>query len=186
MTLPLVVLGVLSAVGGFLNDPSFLPIAPTDMLGRWLEPVVGVATQQITRGGASEADPRQSAMLATVASVVALAGILVAVLRLKPAALRPARDPQPVESKVESLLSHKYYVDEVYDRAIITPTVVLSRNVLWRGVDGLIDGLVNLTALISRWLGDSGSAVQTGETGTYAWALVIGVVIVLGTVALRT
>jgi hypothetical protein len=62
---------------------------------------------------------------------------------------------------------------------------VFSRNILWRGVDGLIDGLVNLTALISRWLGDSGSAAQTGETGTYAWALVIGVVIVLGTVALR-
>jgi NADH-quinone oxidoreductase subunit L len=185
MTLPLVVLGVLSAAGGFLNDPSFLPIAPADMLGRWLEPVVGPATQQITRGGPAEADPRLSAILATVASVVALAGILVALLRLKPAALRPAREPQPAESKVESLLSHKYYVDEAYDRAIVTPTVVFSRNILWRGVDGLIDGLVNLTALISRWLGDSGSAAQTGETGTYAWALVLGVVIVLGTVALR-
>jgi NADH-quinone oxidoreductase subunit L len=186
MTLPLVVLGILSAVGGFLNDPSFLPIAPADMLGRWLEPVVGAATQQITRGAAAEADPHESAVLAAVASAVALAGILVAVLRLKPAALRPAREPQPPESRVESLLSHKYYVDEAYDRAIITPTVVFSRNVLWRGVDGLIDGLVNLTALISRWLGDSGSAAETGETGTYAWALVIGVVIVLGTVALRT
>jgi NADH-quinone oxidoreductase subunit L len=185
MTLPLVVLGILSAVGGFLNDPSFLPIVPSDILGRWLEPVVGAATQQITRGGPAEADPRQSAILATVAAVVALAGILVAVLRLKPAALRPAREPQPAESSVESLLSHKYYVDEAYDRAIVTPTVVFSRNVLWRGVDGLIDGLVNLTALISRWLGDSGSAAETGETGTYAWALVVGVVIVLGTVALR-
>jgi NADH-quinone oxidoreductase subunit L len=184
MTLPLVVLGVLSAAGGFLNDPSFLPIAPADILGRWLEPVVGAATQQITRGGPAEADPHLSAILATVASVVALAGILVAVLRLKPAALRPAREPQPAESRVESLLSHKYYVDEAYDRAIVTPTVVFSRNILWRGVDGLIDGLVNLTALTARWLGDSGSAAQTGETGTYAWALVIGVVIVLGSVAL--
>jgi NADH-quinone oxidoreductase subunit L len=185
MTLPLVVLGILSAAGGFLNVPSFLPIAPSDMLGHWLEPVVGAATQQMTRGGAPEADPHQSAILAAVASVVALAGILLAVLRLKPAALRPAREPQPAESEIESLLSHKYYVDEAYDRVIITPTVVFSRNILWRGVDGLIDGLVNLTALISRWLGDSGSAVQTGETGTYAWALVVGVVIVLGTVALR-
>jgi NADH-quinone oxidoreductase subunit L len=185
MTLPLVVLGILSAIGGFLNDPSFLPIGPVDALSRWLEPVVGAATQQITRGAPAEADPHQSAVLAAVASAVALAGILVAVLRLKPAALRPAREPQPAESGVESLLSHKYYVDEAYDRAIITPTVVFSRNVLWRGVDGMIDGLVNLTALVSRWLGDSGSAVQTGETGTYAWALVIGVVILLGTVALR-
>ena len=185
MTLPLVVLGVLSAVGGFLNDPSFLPIVPSDMLGRWLEPVVGAATLRMTRGIVAEADPRMSAILAAVASAVALAGMLVAVVRLKPAALRPAREPGPAETGIERVLAHKYYVDELYDRVIITPTVVLSRNVLWRGLDGLIDGLVNLVARAWRWVGDAGSAMQTGETGTYAWVLVIGVVIVLGTVVLR-
>ena len=186
MTVPLIVLGVLSAVGGFLNDPAFLPIAPPDVLGRWLEPVVGAATRQLTRGVAAEVDPRTSAILAGVASTVALAGILVAFIRLKPAALRPAREPGPAESGVERLLEHKYYVDEAYDRAIITPTVVFSRNILWRGLDGLIDGLVYLVARFWRYVGDAGSAMQTGETGTYAWVLVIGVVIVLGTVALRS
>jgi NADH-quinone oxidoreductase subunit L len=155
------------------------------MLGRWLEPVVGAATLRMTRGIVAEADPRMSAILAAVASAVALAGMLVAVVRLKPAALRPAREPGPAETGIERVLAHKYYVDELYDRVIITPTVVLSRNVLWRGLDGLIDGLVNLVARASRWVGDAGSAMQTGETGTYAWVLVIGVVIVLGTVVLR-
>ena len=39
MTGPLVVLGVLSAIGGFLNDPAWLPIVPTERSTRWLEPV---------------------------------------------------------------------------------------------------------------------------------------------------
>ena len=69
---------------------------------------------------------------------------------------------------------------------IIEPTVALSRNVLWRGLDGLIDGLVNLSARVWRWVGDAGSSLQTGETGAYAWALVVGVVALLGAVALRS
>jgi NADH-quinone oxidoreductase subunit L len=185
MTGPLIVLGVLSAVGGFLNDPPFLPLAPTEMLSHWLAPVVDPAVLRMTRGVPTEADPRLAATLAIVATVVAIVGIVVAVARLKPAALRPAREPSPPESAIERLLSHKYYVDEVYDRAIITPIVRFSRDVLWRGVDGLIDGLVNLAARVWRWLGRAGSALETGEVSTYAWALVAGVVLVLGVVALR-
>ena len=52
--------------------------------------------------------------------------------------------------------------EEIYDHTIIAPTVSLSRNVLWRGLDGLIDGIVNLAGAIwpdwwwtSRQLPDS-------------------------------
>jgi hypothetical protein len=58
--------------------------------------------------------------------------------------------------------------------------------VLWRGLDGLIDGTVNLSAAVWRWLGSVGSALQNGEVGTYAWALIAGVVAVLSAVALRS
>src|SRR5208282_1733978 len=88
MTGPLVVLGVLSAAGGLLNVPAWLPIARVDVLARWLEPVTGAATRQITRGVAAEADPHLAAVLAGVAAVVAVAGIITAVIVLKPAALR--------------------------------------------------------------------------------------------------
>jgi NADH-quinone oxidoreductase subunit L len=186
MTLPLVVLGALSAVGGFLNDPPFLPIAPVDLLTRWLDPVVGPATRRLTRGVPAEVDPRLGAILAAVASVVAVAGIVTALVRLKPAALRPAREPSAPETGIERVLAHKYYVDEAYDRAVIGPTVAFSRNVLWRGLDGLIDGLVNLTARVWRWVGQAGSSLQSGETGAYAWALALGVAVVLGAVALRS
>ncbi len=64
--------------------------------------------------------------------------------------------------------------------------MLVSRNMLWRGVDGLIDGIVNLSAFrvaMARRL--RGRRSQNGEVGTYAWALVAGVVVVLGAVALR-
>jgi NADH-quinone oxidoreductase subunit L len=185
MTAPLVVLGVLSAIGGFLDDPDWLPIVRTDVLNRWLDPVTGAASQRLAGSGAT-ADPRVAEMLAGVAAVVAVLGVLVAVLRLKPAALKPAREPQPAEHGIERVVANKYYVDEVYDRTIVEPVMVVSRNVLWRGVDGLIDGTVNLSAAVWRWIGSAGSALQNGEVGTYAWALIAGVVAVLSAVALRS
>jgi NADH-quinone oxidoreductase subunit L len=185
MTGPLVVLGILSAIGGFLNDPAWLPIAPTDALTRWLDPVTGAATQRLA-GVSAETNAQLSATLAGIAAVVAILGVVLAAVRLKPAALRPAREPQPAERGIERVVANKYYVDEVYDRAIVEPLVVGSRNILWRGVDGLIDGLVNLSAAVWRWIGSAGSALENGEVGTYAWALVAGVIVVLSAVAFRS
>jgi len=186
MTGPLVVLGILSAIGGLLNVPAWLPIAPSDVFTRWLEPVTGAATRRLAGAAGPEGDPRLAATLAGIAAGVAVLGVVVALVRLEPAALRPVREPQPEEHGIERVLAHKYYVDEAYDRAIIEPTMVLSRNVLWRGLDGLIDGLVNLAGAMWRWIGAAGSALQNGEIGTYAWALIAGVVVVLGAVALRS
>ena len=78
-------------------------------------------------------------------------------------------------------------MDEAYNRAVVEPTVGLSRNVLWRGVDvGIIDGLlVDGTAWLSRLIGRIGSALQTGNVGTYAWVLLVGVIAVLGAFTIR-
>ena len=52
MTGPLVLLGVLSAVGGWLNLPAVLPLGATQRLEHWLEPVVGESALRITHGEA--------------------------------------------------------------------------------------------------------------------------------------
>lgn len=85
------------------------------------------------------------------------------------------------------MLEHKYFVDEAYDRAIVKPLVGVSRSVLWRGMDaGLIDGLfVNGSAYLMRGLGWVGARLQSGQVGTYAWVLVIGVLAVLGAFSIR-
>jgi NADH-quinone oxidoreductase subunit L len=178
MTGPLLILGLLSLVGGFLNVPALLNFLPTETLAEWLKPVVSAAP------GAVESSPSQEIGLILVAVAIALVGISIAVVRLKPDALKPAREPQPPETEIETVLEHKYYIDEIYDAAIVRPLVWFSRSVLWKGVDGLIDGLVNLSAWIWRGLAVIGSAIQDGQIGVYAWILVAGVIVVLGAFSL--
>jgi NADH-quinone oxidoreductase subunit L len=189
MTGPLVVLGILTAVGGWLNLPEVItdlvPIGPGEILSHWLDPVVGSATGRVTAGAASVA-PSTEQMLIGVAVAIAVAGIVFAVVRLKPAKVPPKRDAIP-EYGFEGVVANKYYVDEGIDRTIVTPTYVISRNFLWRIVDnGLIDGLlVNGSAALARGFGWLGSRLQTGNVGIYAWVLVVGVLAMLGAFTLR-
>jgi NADH-quinone oxidoreductase subunit L len=78
-------------------------------------------------------------------------------------------------------------VDELYDRTLVRPTYATSKNLLWRGMDvGLIDGLmVSGSAWFARGIGWVGSALQSGQVGTYAWVLVLGVLAVVSAVSLR-
>jgi len=186
MTGPLVVLGILSAVGGWLNLPTFLPLGPVGTLEHWLEPVVGESALRITHGTAAEVAPSLEYTLVGVAVAIAAIGIIIAWRRLDPAKLVPKAQAQP-EHGFEKVLENKYYVDEQYDRLIVQPTYKTSRNLLWRGIDvGLIDGLmVNGSAWFARGLGWVGSALQSGQVGTYAWVLVLGVLFVVGAVTLR-
>jgi len=186
MTGPLVVLGVLSAFGGWLNLPSLLPLGPVAVLEHWLEPVVGPATAAVTGGAAEPAHSTEWALIGA-AVAIAIAGIVIAFARLKPERLVP-KAQAPEEQGIERVLLHKYYVDELYDRVIVRPTVWLSRNVLAQGVDqGLIDRvLVTWVGTgIPRLFGWFGSRLQSGQVGTYAWVLLIGVIAVLGAFTLR-
>jgi len=186
MTGPLVVLGVLSAFGGWLNLPALLPIGPVAMLEHWLEPVVGPATAVVS-GGAGEAAHSTEWALIGAAVAIAILGIVIAYVRLKPERLVP-KAQAPEEQGIERVLLHKYYVDELYDRVIVRPTVWFSRNVLAQGVDqGLIDKVLVtwVGAGIPRLFGWVGSRLQSGQVGTYAWVLLIGVIAVLGAFTLR-
>jgi NADH-quinone oxidoreductase subunit L len=179
MTGPLVVLGVLSAAGGWFNLPELIPIGPLGKLEHWLEPVVGESTKRMAGEGHLSHSTEQ--MLIGIAIAIAVAGISIAFLRLKPTALVNKKD-SPQSTGFEKVLEHKYYVDEGYDAAIVRPTILGSRNVLWKGIDtGIIDGLlVNGTAMFARAMGWVGSQLQTGQVGTYAWVLLIGVIALLG------
>ena len=180
MTGPLVVLGVLSAGAGWFNLPEIMPLGRIAMLETWLEPVVGEATNRI-KGAESHLALQSEQLLIGVAIAIAITGIIIAVTRLKPTALVAKKD-SPESTGIEKVLEHKYYVDEGYDAAVVTPVVAGSRAILWTGIDvGLIDGLlVNGSAFFARGLGWMGSQLQSGQVGTYAWVLLIGVIALLG------
>jgi NADH-quinone oxidoreductase subunit L len=186
MTGPLVVLGALTVVGGWLDIPSFERfLGPVQVLDRWLDPVVGGGTTRVV-GGEYEMQFSTEWILVGVAILIALVGILTAWTRLNPASLVPKRDAAPEEG-VEKVLADKYYVDEIYDETIVKPVVGVSRQLLWRGIDvGVIDGLgVNGSAYLARFVGFIGSQFQSGRLGTYAWVLTLGVLAVLGAFTIR-
>ena len=187
MTGPLLVLGVLSAFGGWLNLPELLGfLGPVGTLDHWLEPVVGESALRLTNGAPAHVAHNTELVLVGAAVAVAVVGIVIALVRLKPARL-VSKTRSPAEEGFERVLLNKYFVDEAYDAAIVRPTVAISRGVLARGVDqGIIDGaLVNGSAWLARTVGRAGSALQSGQVGSYAWVLVLGVLAVLGAFTLR-
>src|SRR4030095_3810412 len=82
---------------------------------------------------------------------------------------------------LRGLLQNKYYVDEIYDAAIVQPLLIVSKEGLWKVVDvGLIDRIVNGVGA-----GVSGASqvlrrLQTGSVRAYAASLFFGVVLILG------
>ena len=82
---------------------------------------------------------------------------------------------------LRTLLYNKYYVDEVYDGAIVQPVKTLSEEVLWKRMDAqVIDGAVNGTGWGVRGLSDLLRLLQTGSIRTYAASLLLGAVLILG------
>ena len=189
MTGPLAVLAILSAAGGWLNVPEilheYLPLGPSGILDRWLEPVVGRSTV-LMAGTEAHLPPATEQMLIGVAVAVAVVGILYAIVMLKPAKLTRAA-AAPAEHGFGWLLANKYFVDEILNKGLIQPVINVSRALLWRGIDvGLIDGvMVNGSAALARGVAWVGSRVQSGLVGNYAWAIVLGVLVLVGVMTIR-
>jgi NADH-quinone oxidoreductase subunit L len=118
--------------------------------------------------------------LMIVSVVVALVGIGLASyfwLKNRAAADRMA-DRFPGLHRV---LEHKYYVDEIYDAAVVQPVQIVSEDGLWKGVDvGVIDRVVNGVGGLVGGAGEVLRLFQTGSVRTYATSLFLGVVVILG------
>ena len=172
---PLVVLAVLSVVGGWVAAPSFW--GGLDHFAAFLNPVF--ATHEAAEG-LSEAQAHVLELwLAGVAVVSAGIGWAVAFwLYLK----QPGKPEQLAKSLsgIYTTLYNKYYVDELYAAAIVRPLVWLSENVLWKVVDvEAIDGTVNGIAHGATAVGDTVRHTQSGNTRSYAVWVVVGALAVI-------
>ena len=175
MTGPLIVLGVLSAVGGILNLPPL--VGGGAALEHWLEPVTERAQQffalQMPHG-------QTEYFLVGGAVAIGVLGLFAGYRATLARKIVPASEAA-ADTGIARLLNRKYYVDEIYDAAIVRPLVWLSRTVLWRVVDqGVVDGgAVNGTAKLSRGLGWLGSRLQTGQVGVYVVLFLVGALWIL-------
>ena len=97
------------------------------------------------------------------------------------------KDAAPAEHGIGRVLANDYFVDTAIERVVVGPTVATARKVLWRGLDlGLINGvLVQGSAQLMRILSTIASRAQVGFAGSYAWAIALGAIALIGVFTLR-
>jgi NADH-quinone oxidoreductase subunit L len=171
MTVPLVILAVLSTIGGWIGlphgwlwgNPFVAYLAPSlALLPEAAEPAAGAIHLGAT-----------SLMLLT--SGIAFAGIGVAwILYGSPSSVTARIAGQA--GAFYRLLWNKWYVDEIYDALVVRPYVGLS-TFFWKVIDTeLIDGVVNGVGRLVVAVGSAGRYVQTGLTQQYLFVMVIGAI----------
>jgi NADH-quinone oxidoreductase subunit L len=174
---PLVILAVLSTVGGWFAAPSFWGGA--DYFSNFLAPVLGGGGES----AATEAAAHSLEMiLAVVAIVTALIGFGIAFWLYIRRPGKPEALAKSMKGAYNTLLN-KYYVDELYAAVIVNPLMWISTNVLWKFVDvASIDGTVNGVASSATSLGDTIRHAQSGNTRSYAVWVVIGALVIIAVI----
>ena len=171
MTLPLMLLAVLSTVGGLLNLPAVFNGDST--FSAFLQPVL------VSLPEPTSADHHSLESLLMLVSVcVAVAGIALATLMYQRRGALPVGDNVPL-TPLHRLVSRKFYVDEIYDAIIVRPVVIISR-ILSIAVEYLIiDLVVHGVAKLFSGSGRGLRYAQSGSTGTYLLFMVCGIVLCL-------
>ncbi len=178
MTIPLIVLGVLSAIGGFIGIPELFSGEGGNAFTNWLEPVFKNAHDKLTTYGGGGTH-FEEVLFMTITVVGAIAAIwYVRYIYLK--------NPKVADSYSKrfkgtyKLFLNKYFVDEIYEAAIIKPIVRGSEVILWKIADiKLIDGFVNGVASLIGGISSKIRKIQTGVAQIYALVMMLGIVAAL-------
>jgi NADH-quinone oxidoreductase subunit L len=160
MTIPLIVLAILSAIGGFVNVPAVF--GGGERLTEFLSPVVPNVEAIVNHS--------TEWMLMGLTTLIAVVAILIAWRRYK-----IYKEDQP--TALGKLLQNKWYVDELYDTIIVKPLNALgsfANTALEKsGIDALVNGVGRLVSYSSRQL----RWLQSGQVGSYVLLMVISMVL---------
>jgi NADH-quinone oxidoreductase subunit L len=161
MTLPMVVLGVLAVVAGYVNTPWF-----GTFLGDWL-----VEGNEALGHGHVEGP----AWIMIVATLVSLAGIFLAYLMYGKKSL--SRDWLSSRAPVTySVLYNKYFIDEFYELTIVNLTKFFSLFLRYIEVF-IVEGIVNLVTQFVQTFGKTGSRVHNGQVQMYGTVAFVGLAV---------
>ena len=161
MTLVLVILAILSIVGGIVGIPDVF-MKGGDKLADFLSPVIPVRTETVS----------SSTELSLMASstVLVVIAIVFAWFRFRKHSFRPSRG-------IGKVLENKWYVDELYDAIIVRPFnklgIILNEALEKSGIDALVNGVgkaVQYGGRQLRWL-------QSGQVGSYVLLMVVSMVL---------
>src|SRR3989339_404913 len=189
MTIPLMILAVLSLVGGYVGVPHLL--GGSNAIERFLAPVFGHATQAKTAvhfdivasawassgAGGHEASLELALMVTSV--LIALIGIALAYLYY----VKNPSLPERFTARFAGLfrwVHNKYFVDELYDFVFVRGTLKAGAFLLKVADGWIIERLVNGTATVVKRTGDRLRKAETGYVQEYAFAIILGAIIVVG------
>jgi len=165
ITIPLIVLAILSVIGGFVGIPEVFA-ANGHHLNNFLEPVFRDSNKILAHHSLTHSTEYALMAVSVVGAVIGL------VIAWKKFAAYQKTDS--AESGLGKLLANKWYVDELYNSIIVKPMYALGNflnNVVEKkGIDGLVNGtgrLVNYGSRQLRWL-------QSGQVGAYILLMVLG------------
>jgi NADH-quinone oxidoreductase subunit L len=174
MTIPLMVLAVLSVIGGYVGIPHVL--GGSNRIEGFLSPV-------FAHGESAAHDVAHHAPSTEyILMVISIAVVLVAILIAYRFYVKNLEIPRKLAERYRSpfrIVFNKYYVDELYAKVIVNPLLNLAL-FLWKQFDVLvIDGAANGIASVVKGLGSVVRRTQTGYLRNYALSLIFGAMLIL-------
>ena len=163
ITIPLVILAVLAAIGGAINFPG------NNWLNHFLEPILATKHEEHALG-------THEYMLMGIALAGAVFGILWAYSKYIKQAFIPKEDAEIVG--LSKIIYNKYYVDEFYTFIIVRPLNSLS-NFFRTTLEPALGKVVFSFGTVANGIGTQGKKLHTGSVGLYLFGFVIGVVAIV-------
>ena len=181
MTVPLMVLAVLSVVGGWIGIPAVLGGA--NHFEHWLAPVFHAGAAEGAAAPVHHSAVLEYGLMAGSVAI-ALCGIGLAYYLYSVRTEKPKQIAEAMPGLYDAVLN-KYYVDEIYDFLFVR-RIVNGSVWLWQAFDAMfIDGAVNGVAALVRGTGDAVRRVQTGVVGNYAFSFLLGAIFIVGYIIIR-
>jgi NADH-quinone oxidoreductase subunit L len=171
ITVPLIILAILSLVGGLLNLPELFTHDHAQWLKNWLSPVLGNAQDALHH-------PSHSTewMLMGIAVSVFIAAFLYTRNKYISHASVPEEDAEMTGAAKWS--AHKFYVDELYDKVFVRSTERLG-STMDKADSGIFAGLMGWVSSGISYMSGLFSKVQNGRIQYYLLYMVIGVILML-------
>ncbi len=169
MTVPLIVLGVLSLGGGLLNPVHDGP------LYRFLAP----STAGVGELGLAPAGPMTEPALIAIAIVAAAVGIGLAYLAYFRRDVSQGRVVEPVRGPVAELMERRFFVDDLYETVFVRAGGRAADAIVWFDTR-IVDGLVNGAGAMSVQIGRVSRRAQTGLVRGYVAGLLVGALVLVG------
>jgi NADH-quinone oxidoreductase subunit L len=180
MTMPLVILAVLSIGGGWVGIPHVL--GGGAWFEKFLEPVM--AHSHNAAGQEAHHDATIEYLLMGVTIVLVLISIYLAYYLYRKNIDKVTAIKQSVEG-LWQLIYNKYYVDEFYGATVVRP-IINGSIFLWKIIDVfLIDGIANGLAWLVGDMSETFRRMQGGYVRTYMTVFVVGAVVLIGYLVVR-